>query len=165
MTAYADGTDVVEVRAVGWDDIAAVALRGAMTEEMGARYADRVAGNPDYLPRGMNVEADTVVYTGVAYAGADLPVGHVALRRLGDDLELKRMFVAPSHRGTGVARALITAAEEAARALGAPRIVLQTGDRQPDAVRLYEREGYTAIPLYAPYERLAGSHCFEKLLR
>ncbi|MEV8635137.1 GNAT family N-acetyltransferase [Streptosporangium sp. NPDC051023] len=165
MTASAERTDVIEVRTVGWDDEAAVALRGAMTEEMSVRYADRLAERPDYLPRGMSVESETVLYTGVAYAGAeDLPVGHVALRRLGADVELKRMFVAASRRGTGVARALLAAAEDAARALGASRIILQTGDRQPDAVRLYEREGYTAIPLFPPYERLAGSRCFEKSL-
>ncbi|WP_406313997.1 GNAT family N-acetyltransferase [Streptosporangium sp. NBC_01639] len=164
MTASADRTDVIVVRSVGWDDAAAVALRDAMEEEMSARYADRLASKPDYLPRGMNVESDSVAYTGVAYAGPDLPVGHVALRRLGVDLEIKRMYVAPSHRGAGVARALLAAAEDAARALGAVRVILQTGDRQPDAVRVYEREGYAFIPLFAPYERLEGSHCFEKPL-
>ncbi|WP_326823376.1 GNAT family N-acetyltransferase [Streptosporangium sp. NBC_01756] len=164
MTASADRTDVIVVRSVGWDDAAAVALRDAMEEEMSARYADRLASKPDYLPRGMNVESDSVAYTGVAYAGPDLPVGHIALRRLGVDLEIKRMYVAPSHRGAGVARALLAAAEDAARALGAVRVILQTGDRQPDAVRVYEREGYAPIPLFAPYERLEGSHCFEKPL-
>ncbi|WP_433238139.1 GNAT family N-acetyltransferase [Streptosporangium sp. CA-135522] len=164
MTASAERADVIVVRAVGWDDAAAAALRAAMGEEMGARYADRLAARPDYLPRGMDVEPESVAYTGIAYAGADLPVGHVALRRLGADLELKRMFVAPSHRGTGVARALLAAVEDAARALGGSRIILQTGDRQPDAVRLYEREGYTPIPLFPPYERLVGSRCFEKAL-
>ncbi|OUC95894.1 GNAT family N-acetyltransferase [Streptosporangium minutum] len=163
MTAPAERAGVIVVRSVGWDDAAAVALREAMGEEMGARYADRLASKPDYLPRGMNVEPGSVAYTGVAYTGA-VPVGHVALRRLGADLEIKRMFVAPSHRGAGVARALLTAAEDAARALGGSRIILQTGDRQPDAVRVYEREGYTPIPRFPPYERLEGSYCFEKSL-
>jgi GNAT superfamily N-acetyltransferase len=152
------------VRPVAWDDVAAVALREAMEEEMGARYADLLTGRPDYLPKGMAVDPETVVYTGIAYAGEGVPVGHVALRRLGGDLEIKRMFVAPSHRGTEVARALLAATEDAARALGASRVVLQTGHRQPDAVRLYEREGYTSIPLFTPYEQLAGSRCFEKSL-
>jgi hypothetical protein len=39
-----------------------------------------------------------------------------------------------------------------------------TGDRQPDAVRLYEREGYTPIPIFPPYEELPFSRCFEKVL-
>ncbi|GAA0842684.1 GNAT family N-acetyltransferase [Streptosporangium amethystogenes subsp. fukuiense] len=164
MTAFAKGAGLVTVRPVPWDDGAAVALRQAMTEEMGARYADLLAATPGLLPRGMDVEPETVAYSGVAYSAEGLPVGHVALRRLGGELELKRMFVVPSHRGTRVARALLAAAEDAARALGASRIILQTGDRQPDAVRLYRREGYTPVPIFPPYERLAGSHCFEKLL-
>ncbi|MDP9867561.1 MULTISPECIES: GNAT family N-acetyltransferase [Streptosporangium] len=164
MTASAERAGVIVVRAVAWDDAAAVALREAMEEEMGARYADRLASKVDYLPRGMNVEPGSVVYTGVAYLGADLPVGHIALRRLGAELELKRMFVVPSHRGAGVARPLLAAAEDAARALGGRRIILQTGDRQPDAVRVYRREGYVPIPVFPPYERLEGSCCFEKRL-
>ncbi|MGS2646010.1 GNAT family N-acetyltransferase [Streptosporangium sp. LJ11] len=162
MTAFTQGTGLVEVRPVGWDDAAAVALRRAMTEEMDARYADVLAAG--LMPSGMNVEPGTVAYTGVAHAAEGVAVGHVALRRLGDDMELKRMFVTPSHRGTRVARALLAAAEDAARALGAPRVVLQTGPRQPDAVRMYEREGYTPIPVFPPYDRLPGSLCFEKLL-
>ncbi|MER5644016.1 GNAT family N-acetyltransferase [Streptosporangium sp. NPDC002524] len=163
MTAFAQGTGLIEVRPVGWDDTAAVALRRAMTEEMDARYAD-VLAVIGLVPSGMNVQPETVAYTGVAYTAEGVAVGHVALRGLGDDVELKRMFVTPSHRGTRVARALLAAAEDAARALGAPRVVLQTGPRQPDAVRMYEREGYTPIPVFAPYDRLPGSLCFEKLL-
>ncbi len=162
MTAFTQGTGLIGVRPVGWDDAAAVALRRAMTEEMDARYADVLAAG--LMPGGMNVQPETVAYTGVAYAAEGVAVGHVALRRLGDDMELKRMFVTPSHRGTRVARALLAAAEDAARALGAPRVVLQTGPRQPDAVRMYEREGYTPIPVFSPYDRLPGSLCFEKLL-
>jgi GNAT superfamily N-acetyltransferase len=153
----------VTVRAVEWGDPAAVALRDAMVEEMTARYADRFR-DPGDLARGMGVEAGTVAYTGVAFTGEGLPVGHLALRPLDGDIELKRMYVAPSHRGTGVSAALLAAAEEAARALGARRIILQTGDRQPDAVRLYRREGYTPIPIFPPYDRLPFSQCFEKVI-
>ncbi|MFC4529195.1 GNAT family N-acetyltransferase [Sphaerisporangium dianthi] len=150
------------VRPVPYDDPAAEALRQAMDAEMRLRYADRLA-DPGHLPTGMGVRAETVLHTGVAF-DAGLPVGHIALRRLGEEVELKRMYVAPSHRGTGVARALLAAAEDAARALGAERIILQTGDRQPDAVRLYERAGYTRVPIFPPYESLDYSLCFEKAL-
>ncbi|MFI6318873.1 GNAT family N-acetyltransferase [Nonomuraea sp. NPDC050556] len=145
------------VQDVPYDHPAAVALRTAMQEEMGRRYADRL----DELPAGMAVQAESVLYTGVIF-DAETPVGHVLLRRLDGEVELKRMYVAPSHRGSGVASALLAGAEDAARRLGARRIILQTGDRQPDAVRLYEREGYTRIPIYAPYTEMAYSTCFEK---
>lgn len=69
MTASAKEAGATVVRPVPWDDAAAVALREAMEEEMGARYADLLASAPDYLPKGMNVEPETVVYTGIAYTG------------------------------------------------------------------------------------------------
>jgi GNAT superfamily N-acetyltransferase len=147
----------VHVESVDWDDAAAVALREAMSDELRVRYADRFDDR-------VGVEAGTVVYTAVAYTGDRLPVGHAALRRLGADLELKRMYVVPAHRGTGVSVALLAAAEQAAARLGAPRLLLHTGDRQPDAVRLYERSGYTRIPIYPPYETQPHSLCFQKVL-
>jgi GNAT superfamily N-acetyltransferase len=159
-----------EVRATGWDDPAAAGLRDAMQAEMESRYADRVAevlaaaADPQRKLDGtLGVEAEQVVYVGVAYTGGTA-VGHVALRRYGDGVELKRMYVAPAYRGSGAATALLAAAETAARSLGASRVVLQTGDRQPDAVRLYEREGYTRIPVFPPYEWLPFSVCMEKSL-
>jgi GNAT superfamily N-acetyltransferase len=153
----------IRVESVAWDDESAVALRAAMAAEMQHRYADRLAAGVE-LPARMAVEGETVAFTGLAYSVDGVPVGHAALRWLGADLELKRMYVAPSHRGRGVSVALLAAIERAARALGAPRIVLQTGDRQPDAVRVYERAGYTPIPIFAPYEALTYSRCFAKPL-
>ncbi|MER7005425.1 GNAT family N-acetyltransferase [Dactylosporangium sp. NPDC000555] len=151
------GTALIRVEGVAWDEPSAVALRDAMSAEMRLRYADRFATR-------VAVEAATVAYTSVAYTAEGLPVGHAALRWHGADLELKRMYVAPSHRGQGVAVALLADVERAAAALGAPRIILQTGDRQPDAVRLYEKSGYTRIPIFPPYEAMTFSNCFEKLL-
>ncbi|XVQ06723.1 GNAT family N-acetyltransferase [Spirillospora sp. CA-255316] len=160
----------IEVRATSWDDPAGVALREAMETEMRIRYADRVeallaeAADPGSRLHGtLGLEEEHVAYVGVAYT-AGVPTGHAALRWLGGDLELKRMYVAPAYRGTGVSTALLTAVENVARSLGAARVVLQTGDRQPDAVRLYEREGYTRIPVFPPYEWLTFSICMEKKL-
>lgn len=154
----------ITVTPVDYADPAAVALRRALDAEMAHRYADRMA-DPPTLPPAMNVEPGTVVYTAIAVTGDGLPVGHVTLRRAGEDVELKRMYVAPPYRGNGVAGALLRAAEKEARRRGAPRIVLQTGDRQPDAVRLYEREGYAPIPILPAYATLWFSRCFAKTLR
>ena len=68
-----------------------------------------------------------------------------------DGLELKRMYVEPAARGGGAARALLRAADALARELGAPQIYLETGLRQPEAMRFYEREGFTEIPRYPPW--------------
>jgi GNAT superfamily N-acetyltransferase len=156
------------VRDVDFEDPAAVALREAMSAEMRLRYWNRLAVSTTPLP-GMIATADEVLWTGVAEDADGFPVGHVALRGAWlpgelDTVELKRMYVVPSHRGAGVASALLAAVDEAALRLGARRIVLQTGDRQPDAVRLYERSGYGSVPIFPPYESLAHSRCFAKRL-
>ena len=124
---------------VDWSNADAVRLRAEMAAEVGRRYAGRI---PESLRDTTNaVDPESVQATLLVYVGAGA-VGHAAVRWNGDDLELKRMYVAPTHRGTGTATALLDAAESAARAAGVTRLVLQTGDRQPDAIRFYERSGY-----------------------
>lgn len=132
-----------------------------MIAEVYERYTDRMG---DDITSANEVADDSIAYTGIATAEHGTAVGHVALRWVGPDLELKRMYVTPDARGTGVAQALMTAAEDTARSLGATRLILQTGDRQPEAVRTYEKAGYTPIPIFPPYEELAFSRCFEKRL-
>lgn len=52
-----------------------------------------------------------------------------------------------------------------ARSKGASRLILQSGDRQPEAARLYTGLGFTPIPVYAPYaELMPQSLCFELIL-
>jgi GNAT superfamily N-acetyltransferase len=78
--------------------------------------------------------------------------------------ELKRMYVVPDARGRGLGRLLLVALEDEARRLGYDGIVLETGDRQPEAVGLYESAGYERIPCYGVYATRALSMCFEKHL-
>jgi GNAT superfamily N-acetyltransferase len=96
------------------------------------------------------------------------PVGCCALQRNPESglegVELKRMYVDPAARGTGVANALLEAAEKLARGLGAPQIYLETGTRQPEARRVYERNGYTEIPKYPPWVDMELSVTYAKRL-
>ncbi len=81
-----------------------------------------------------------------------------------DTVELKRIWTAPEHRGRGLAALVVAELEAEARRRGFRRVYLTTGPRQPEAVRLYRRAGYT--PLYdtaRPAEEV-GIHPFEKLL-
>jgi len=78
--------------------------------------------------------------------------------------ELKRMYVVPSLRGRGIGRQLLVELERAAVDFGYRAIVLETGDRQPEALALYESVGYARIPCYPPYDSRALSLCFEKRL-
>jgi len=78
--------------------------------------------------------------------------------------ELKRMYVLPTVRGTGLGRRMLEALEAEARRLGYTGIVLETGDRQPEALGLYVSAGYRQIPCYGAYAARALSRCFEKTL-
>jgi putative acetyltransferase len=82
------------------------------------------------------------------------PVGCGAVRRIDVETgELKRMYVAPGERGTGLGRRLVAALEAEARALGVRRLVLETGIRQTAALALYRATGFAPIPLYGEYLR------------
>jgi GNAT superfamily N-acetyltransferase len=75
--------------------------------------------------------------------GRSVLVGGVGLRRVDDHTgEIKRLWVDPEHRGAGLARALMGAAETEAVSLGYRRLRLSTGDCQPEAIALYESSGW-----------------------
>jgi putative acetyltransferase len=114
--------------------------------------------------------ASTQVATGdgaflVAYVD-ETPVGCGAVRRIDEDTaELKRMFVAPSHRGRGIGRSIVAALEEEARTLGVRRVVLETGSRLDRAIAMYTSLGYAPIPLFGEYlSSPETSRCFGKSL-
>ncbi len=153
----------IVVRAVPWADPDGEAMRTAQQTEISERY-----GVPDSEPGPKPTAADITVFL-VAYdvddAGGSVPVGCGGLRILdGSHGEIKRMYVVPERRGTGVSTALLAALEGEARGRGWDRLVLETGDRQPDAIRLYEREGYTRIPNFGYYADSELSLCYEKKL-
>lgn len=78
----------------------------------------------------------------IAYADRR-PVGCGAVRMLdATTAEVLRMYVMPSVRRKGVGNLLLDALEREAAEMGAERIVLEAGDRQPDAIALYEHRGY-----------------------
>jgi GNAT superfamily N-acetyltransferase len=92
-------------------------------------------------------------------------VGCVALRPLEPGVgELKRMYVAPAYRGNGLSRLLLRAFDRAAVAAGYAAVRLETGDAQPEAVRLYETSGWHRIPSYGRWKDSPRSICFEKRL-
>lgn len=91
------------------------------------------------------------------------PVGCGALKeQTPDAMEVKRMYVLPQNRKSGIARQILTELERWAYELGYPKCVLETGKRQPEAIALYTKCGYTVIPNYGQYIGIANSVCFEK---
>ncbi|KMN81731.1 GCN5 family acetyltransferase [Chromobacterium sp. LK11] len=78
-------------------------------------------------------------------------VGCAALVPHEDYGEIKRMFVATSQRGKGVAQALLARLEEEARAAGLSALKLETGVSQPEAIGLYRRAGFDPCPPFGDY--------------
>jgi GNAT superfamily N-acetyltransferase len=83
-------------------------------------------------------------------AGQPVACGGVRLVE-GDVGELKRMYVVPAARRRGIARALLGHLETQARTLGATRLRLETGLRQPEAVALYASAGYADAEPFGHY--------------
>jgi putative acetyltransferase len=98
----------------------------------------------------------------VAYLD-DKPIGCGAIRLNEPGVaEIKRMYVDPSVRGCRVGRQIVHALEAHVRQLGAKRIVLETGPRQPDAIAMYAHAGFSEIPLYGEYIGSQFSVCMAK---
>lgn len=79
-------------------------------------------------------------------------------------MEVKRMYVLPESRKSGIATQILTELEHWAHELGYPKCVLETGKRQPEAIELYKKNGYKIIPNYGQYIGIDNSVCFEKQL-
>ncbi|HTH37380.1 MAG TPA: GNAT family N-acetyltransferase [Pyrinomonadaceae bacterium] len=77
-------------------------------------------------------------------------------------MEVKRMYALPEHRGKGIAAEVLHELERWAAELGCRRCVLETGMKQPEAIRLYEKSGYAVLPNYGQYIGMENSVCFEK---
>ena len=80
-------------------------------------------------------------------------------------MEVKRMFILKELRGSGLAGAVLSELEQWAFELGYTSCKLETGKRQPEAIALYQRNGYQKIPNYGPYAKVDNSICFEKKLK
>jgi GNAT superfamily N-acetyltransferase len=128
------------------DDPAAVAMVAAMEAEaeldLGPMTPDRTS---TVAPEEMAPPAGWFVL--VAVDGEVVAGGGV--RRLSDGIaEIKRMYVAPTHRGRGLGRRLLEGLEAAAADLGYARVRLDTAASMEAALALYGRSGYRAIPDY-----------------
>lgn len=134
----------------------------ARHQELTALYADtREAGFLDLPTRDLAPGAGVFL---VAWLDGE-PVGCGALRRLGDDQgEIKRMYVVPSARRRGVGRAVLEALEDEARQLAIQALILETGERQPEAIRLYQSAGFERCPCWGDYLESPLAVCFGKPL-
>ena len=104
----------------------------------------------------------------VFYIAYDIDENAVACGALKDfdnnTAEIKRMYVKPEFRGLGVSKKILTVLEQHARELHYQRLVLETGLKQPEAMNLYSKFGYTTIKCYGIHSDDPDSRCFEKFI-
>ncbi len=80
-------------------------------------------------------------------------------------VEIKRMFVLPEHRGQGTGLAILKELEFWAAELSFSECILETGKKQPEAIRLYEKAGYVITENYGQYVNVENSVCMRKVIR
>jgi putative acetyltransferase len=92
-------------------------------------------------------------------------IGCGAFRKFdANTVEIKRMYVKVTYRGSGVANTVLSSLEQWASEEGFTKCVLETGNRQIDAIKFYKKSGYRSIPNYGQYAQMEDSNCFEKLI-
>jgi len=107
-------------------------------------------------------KTDKIKHVIVAYEN-DKPIGCGAIREYSTTAtEVKRMYTLPERRGKGIATKILAELEKWASELSYQKCMLETGKRQPDAIKLYKKNGYKIIPNYGKYVQMENSVCFEK---
>ncbi len=103
-----------------------------------------------------------IKYVVIAY-DYDKPVGCGAIKEYSDNtMEVKRMYVSPERRGQGVASLVLSELELWTKELNFKKCILETGKKQPEAIKLYTKNHYQIIPNYGQYKDVENSVCFEK---
>lgn len=137
---------------------------------IGALNAELSQGYEPHQQHGLSLDAlfqPKIAFFVARVGGEAVGCGGVAF----DDgfAEVKRMYVRPAARGTGVAQAVLARLEQEARAKGYRHLMLETGDDLAAAHRLYERAGFRRCDVFGPYRtmrphQIERSWFFEKVL-
>ncbi|WP_327237890.1 GNAT family N-acetyltransferase [Streptomyces sp. NBC_01317] len=158
----------MDMRTVSFGHPDAVRLNDRVQLEYGERYGDEgdvTPLAPDMFdpPRGRYL---------IVYDDLGVPVATGGWRSqeknedgyADGDAEIKRMYVTPEVRGRGLARLILAALEDDARAAGRIRMVLETGTKQPEALSLYASSGYEPCAKFGHYRFHELSLCYAKPL-
>ncbi|MDA9348410.1 GNAT family N-acetyltransferase [Polaribacter sp.] len=106
-----------------------------------------------------------VVYEDIKTSSKPIAIGCAAMKKFDHKtVEIKRMYVSPEKRGTGIAQKIMQELEDWARELNYEKCILETGKRQVEAVHFYHKCNYKMIENYGQYKGMQNSICFEKYL-
>ena len=109
-------------------------------------------------------KVDAIRHVVVAYEN-ETAVGCGAFKEYeSETAEIKRMFVREDVRGRGVAGEILAELEAWAKELNYSQCILETGVKQPEAIRLYQKSGYEIMTSYGQYLNVANSVCMRKTI-
>ncbi len=131
-----------------------------LVKKLDADLAERDGSEHDFYNQFNKIDA--IKHVVVAYEN-DAPVGCGAIKEFdANRMEVKRMYTLPNSRGKGIATLVLTELEKWAAELLYTKCLLETGKKQPEAIALYQRNGYNQIDNYGQYAGVENSLCFEK---
>jgi putative acetyltransferase len=138
----------------------------ALARELFREYADAIGVDLEYQGFTAELEALPSPYTPphgmllIALIDGDT-AGCVALRRLNDATgEMKRLYVRPAFRGSGLGERFVEAVIEAARSAGYAALRLDTLPSMAAAQGLYRKLGFIEIAAYNS-NHLPGTRFYE----
>src|SRR5262245_24582368 len=135
-------TSVVTLQAADPLGEDATRLLGEMRAEALSRYSDVI--NPSAPPPTNDPLVPRSAFLFARRGGR--AAGCAALRPMdAETAEVRRMYVAAAVRRRGIGRSLLGELERMAAGFGYHILRLETGDRQPEAVALYESYGFRRI--------------------
>ena len=127
-----------------------------LVEQVQQEYVLRYGGRDEAVVEPAEFEPPLGLFLVAELDGA--PAGCGGWRTVADgQAEIKRVYVDPAFRRRGLAQALVDALESSAAGAGHRSIVLNSGNRQPEALALYEAAGYGPVPGYGPYACSPGA--------
>ena len=134
-----------------------------LVKRIDADLAERGRSNHSFYAQFDKI--DKIKRVVIAYENGK-PVGCGATKESSSNtIEVKRMYTWPEWRGKGIATKVLSELEKWAAELSYEKSVLETGKRQPEALALYEKNGYKITTNYGQYAEIENSVCFEKEIK
>jgi putative acetyltransferase len=129
-----------------------------LDEDLNGRYGTLQSGYNKYN------SLDSIKNVIVAYIN-NVPAGCGCFKEFDTStIEIKRMFVKPEHRGTGLANHILCELGKWGAELGYKLSILETGIKQVEAIRFYQKNNYKQIDNFGQYAGNTNSVCFNKFL-
>ena len=105
---------------------------------------------------------DNIQHVVICYSD-DIAIGCGAFKPYDQQcIEVKRMFVMLEYRGKSIGLHILNELEMWAAELNYTSAILETGNKQPEAIRLYEKAGYKIIENFGQYKNVQNSVCMAR---